>query len=164
MITFPLQAAMPEPSSSIGMILAVVLLLGLIIGLSFLVGDIANKRIIRSNPSSVIRPSFVSGILILSIVLNVLISVSVFFTGGINWTTIISAASSILAIVALVCLLQWKKLGFYVLCFVATVSFIVTYINGGLSSAIPIIAVPVFWYLILLIKCNDGKSVWKHLK
>lgn len=119
MVPFPLQAPAPVAQpSTIPMFISLILAIGLFVGLSFLVGNLWNRCERRKKPTGVLRHPFVSGILVIAFVLN-LVLVFVFFTQvPITWVSVVSALSSVLAVVAVYMLFKWKRLGFYLVAIV----------------------------------------------
>ena len=146
------------------MFISLILALGLIVGLSFLVANLWNKREKRKNPIGILRHPFVSGMLVIAFVLNLVLVFVSFTQVPITWVSVVSALTSALAVVAVYLLFEWKRLGFYLVAIVGVVSCFVNFINNGSATAFTILLIPVVWFLFLQIKCNDGESFWNHLK
>lgn len=161
MVSFPLQAAVPAALPSA---IPTFIFLGLIAALSFLVGNLWNKREKRKNPVGIRRHPFVSGMLVMAFVLNLVLVFLSLTQVPITWMSVASALTSALVVVSVYLMFKWKRLGFYLVALVGVISFVINFINNGSASAFAILLIPVAWFLFLQIKCNDGKSFWSHLR
>ena len=112
------------------------------------------------------RHGCITGWLYFAIIENAFVGASYISKfGDIGWSAAVMVAASVIIIYSCILLMQWRKIGFYLLLACTLISVPTTIITDGFnfSSLFGLLAILV-WFAILQIKNSKGQKCWDLLK